>query len=40
MGRVTQDELWQAYNQELARLRAIPKGSGGNFYLTQARTGQ
>ena len=35
-GGLTQDELWQAYNQELARLRAIPKGSGGNFYLTQA----
>ena len=33
-GRLTRDELWQAYNQELDRLRAMPKGSGGNFYLT------
>jgi Zn-dependent peptidase ImmA (M78 family) len=35
-GGLTQDELWQAYDLELARLRAIPRGSGGNFYLTQA----
>ena len=35
-GGLTQDELWQAYDQELARLRAISKGSGGDFYLTQA----
>jgi len=35
-GHLTQDELWTAYRAELERLRAIPKGSGGNFYWTQA----
>lgn len=35
-GHLTQDELWTAYQEELARLQAIPRGSGGNFYLTQA----
>lgn len=35
-GGLTREELWDAYDQELKRLRAIPKGSGGNFYLTQA----
>jgi Zn-dependent peptidase ImmA (M78 family) len=34
-GGLTTDELWQVYRAELARLRAIPKGSGGDFYLTQ-----
>ncbi len=33
-GGLTYDELWAAYEAELRRLRAIPKGSGGNFYLT------
>ena len=33
-GRLTRDELWTAYDVELARLRALPKGSGGDFYLT------
>lgn len=33
-GRLTRDELWSAYAEELVRLRALPKGSGGNFYLT------
>jgi len=33
-GKLTRDELWNAYNEELERLRAMPKGSGGNFYLT------
>lgn len=33
-GGLTNDELWQAYDEELARLRSLPKGSGGNFYLT------
>jgi Zn-dependent peptidase ImmA (M78 family) len=33
---LTREEFWRAYEQELERLRAIPKGSGGNFYLTQA----
>ncbi|MFH1970332.1 MAG: ImmA/IrrE family metallo-endopeptidase [Verrucomicrobiota bacterium] len=35
-GHLTQDELWTAYQEELERLQAIPRGSGGNFYLTQA----
>ena len=35
-GYLTQDELWTAYRTELERLRAIPKGTGGNFYWTQA----
>ena len=33
-GQLTRDELWKAYNEELYRLRAMSKGSGGNFYLT------
>jgi Zn-dependent peptidase ImmA (M78 family) len=33
-GKLTRDELWLAYNEELDRLRAMLKGSGGNFYLT------
>ena len=33
-GRLTRDELWEAYDAELARLRKMPKGSGGDFYLT------
>ena len=33
-GRLTREELWTAYDAELARLRALPKGSGGDFYLT------
>ncbi|HKI02927.1 MAG TPA: ImmA/IrrE family metallo-endopeptidase [Thermoanaerobaculia bacterium] len=35
-GGITQEQLWRAYQEELERLRNIPKGSGGNFYLTQA----
>lgn len=35
-GGLTREEFWQAYEQELKRLLAISKGSGGNFYLTQA----
>ncbi|HEY5297266.1 MAG TPA: ImmA/IrrE family metallo-endopeptidase [Verrucomicrobiae bacterium] len=35
-GKLTREEFWKAYEEELERLRAIPKGSGGNFYLTQA----
>lgn len=36
-GGLTEKQLWQAYQEELKRLRAIiPKGSGGDFYLTQA----
>jgi Zn-dependent peptidase ImmA (M78 family) len=33
MGR---EALWQAYDEEVTRLRAIPRASGGDFYLTQA----
>lgn len=36
VGGLTREELWQAYDAELERLRAIPRGTGGNFYLTQA----
>ena len=35
-GGLTQDQLRRAYTEELERLRAIPRGSGGDFYLTQA----
>ena len=35
-GVMTQEQFWQAYRAELDLLRSIPKGSGGNFYLTQA----
>ncbi len=33
-GGLTADELWRAYRQEAERLRAMPTGAGGNFYLT------
>ena len=33
-GHLTRDELWAAYDTELARLRSMPKGSGGDFFLT------
>jgi Zn-dependent peptidase ImmA (M78 family) len=36
VGGLTREELWQAYEQELTRIRTIPKGKGGDFYLTQA----
>jgi len=32
---LTWDQLRVAYERELERLQAIPRGSGGNFYLTQ-----
>lgn len=35
-GGLTDEELSDAYDAELARLRALPRGSGGDFYLTQA----
>jgi Zn-dependent peptidase ImmA (M78 family) len=35
-GKLSREEFMKAYEEELERLRAIPKGSGGNFYLTQA----
>ena len=33
-GKLSREELWPAYEQELKRLRSISKESGGNFYLT------
>jgi len=35
-GGLNKQVFWQAYEDELERLLAIAKGSGGNFYLTQA----
>jgi Zn-dependent peptidase ImmA (M78 family) len=35
-GSLTREEFWREYEKELKRLLAIAKGSGGNFYLTQA----
>ena len=34
--RLSRDEFEEAYTRELRRLLARPRGSGGNFYLTQA----
>ena len=40
-GSLKGQAYWQAYEEELARLRALPKGSGGDFYLTLgARAGK
>ncbi|PKN62614.1 MAG: DNA-binding protein [Deltaproteobacteria bacterium HGW-Deltaproteobacteria-15] len=36
VGGLTREQLWQEYAKELERLRLISRGSGGNFYLTQA----
>ena len=36
VGGLTRQEFWDAYHVEVERLRAIPRGAGGNFYLTQA----
>ncbi|MCK5241201.1 ImmA/IrrE family metallo-endopeptidase [bacterium] len=36
VGGITLQQFQQEYREELKRLLAIPKGSGGNFYLTQA----
>jgi len=33
-GKLTRDELWSAFHEELERLRAVSKKSGGDFYLT------
>jgi Zn-dependent peptidase ImmA (M78 family) len=35
-GGLTQKQFWGEYNRELKKLMAISKGSGGNFYLSQA----
>jgi Zn-dependent peptidase ImmA (M78 family) len=40
-GGLSRDQLREAYGVELDRLRALPKGSGGDFYLMQgARVGK
>jgi Zn-dependent peptidase ImmA (M78 family) len=33
-GGLTRQQLWEAYEAEVRRLGAMPKGSGGDFYLT------
>ena len=33
-GGLTREALWEAYDNELARLCGLPRGSGGDFYLT------
>ncbi len=35
-GRISQDDYRAAYEAELAKLAGIPRGSGGDFYLTLA----
>jgi Zn-dependent peptidase ImmA (M78 family) len=35
-GRLPRDDYWQAYDAALARIRARPTASGGDFYLTLA----
>ena len=35
-GGLSREELWDAFDEELERLRAIRRGSGGDFYFTQA----
>lgn len=35
-GRITRKELRTAYESELEKLLKLPRGDGGNFYLTQA----
>ncbi|MGH9905606.1 MAG: ImmA/IrrE family metallo-endopeptidase, partial [Pyrinomonadaceae bacterium] len=35
-GGLTKEDFWSEYEKELKRLLAISRGSGGNFYLTQA----
>jgi Zn-dependent peptidase ImmA (M78 family)/transcriptional regulator with XRE-family HTH domain len=33
-GALSEQDFWREYRKELARLLAIPRGDGGNFYLT------
>jgi Zn-dependent peptidase ImmA (M78 family) len=35
-GGLAWDDLWSAYDEEVERLRALERGGGGSFYLTQA----
>jgi Zn-dependent peptidase ImmA (M78 family) len=40
-GGLGREAYWRAYEEELDRLRSLPKGSGGDFYLTLgARAGK
>jgi Zn-dependent peptidase ImmA (M78 family) len=40
-GGLSRERMWAAYEAELERLAALPKGKGGNFYLsTAARVGK
>lgn len=40
-GALGREAYWQAYDDELERLRSLPEGTGGNFYLTLgARAGK
>jgi len=34
VGRLEGNDYWAAYQAELERLQALPRGTGGNFYLT------
>ncbi len=34
VGGLEGDDYWAAYQAELERLQALPRGSGGDFYLT------
>ena len=34
-GGIGRQEMWAAYEEELARIRQLAKGKGGDFYLTQ-----
>ena len=36
VGAFDRERLWQEYERELERLASIPRGTGGQFYLTQA----
>ena len=36
IGGLSEPQFWHEYQTELTRLRAIPKGSGGDFHLTEA----
>ena len=35
-GGLSEPQFWDAYHAEVERLQNFPRGSGGNFYLTQA----
>jgi Zn-dependent peptidase ImmA (M78 family) len=35
-GGLSREQFWHAYEEEVKRLKSIPRKSGGDFYLTQA----